>query len=277
MKMFSTKLFFLVFAYIIYSNFLIYVGESLPTYSNHICKNSTGTLTQNSTYLSNLNLLFSYFISNATTVDSGFYQTTIANSTPSGFFQCRGDVTAAVCRDCISRSSREVLQRCRLEKEAVIWYDMCWIWYEDQRASYSGLIILPMKNSASSETVTETNRFNELLASTMSTVAERAAYSGSVKKFATAETTFTSSLTLYSLAQCMSTLSSDDCNSCLTSAIGFFPGCCGGRRGGSVLLPSCITRYELYPFYNSTSTNQVRYSGNCFNFGEDILNFLFYV
>ena len=252
-----------------YSSFLIQVGKSAPTYSNHVCINSTGTLTQNSTYLSNLNLLFSYLISNAS-VASGFFQTTVANRAPSGFFQCRGDVNATICRECVSSASRETLRRCQIEKGAVIWYDVCWIWYEDRFVSGPGLVILPMTSLNSSQTVTETERFDDLLASAMSTVVDRAANSGSEKKFATREEKFTSSLTLYSLAQCTSTLSSEECNSCLTSAIGFFPGCCSGKRGGSVLLPSCITRYELYPFYNSTtstSSNLFRESsGNRFNF-----------
>ncbi|KAF4349823.1 hypothetical protein G4B88_026701, partial [Cannabis sativa] len=47
------------------------------------------------------------------------------------------------------------------------------------------------------------------------------------------------------------------CNTCLRSEIGFLLGCCGGKRGGAVKLPNCITRFELYPFYSSITATPV--------------------
>ena len=264
--MFSPKFFCLALVYTVYSNSLIHGGESAPSYSNHACTNSTtGDLTRNSTYFSNLNLLLSYLTSNSTT-DGGFYQTTVASGTPdasTGLFQCRGDVTTAVCQECVSSSSREVLRRCQQQKQAVIWYDSCWIRYQDSSAFNPNPGIVPSTALNNSQTVTEAERFNDLLARAMTTAVDRAANSGTAKKFATDEEKFTSSHTLYSLAQCTADLSVAGCTMCLRSAIGFLPECCSGRRGGSVFLPSCITRYELYPFYNSTTTStKVPPSGN---------------
>ncbi|PON32091.1 Cysteine rich receptor like kinase [Parasponia andersonii] len=266
MRMFSFKIFSLrVSSYIVYLGFLIHVGESAPTYSRHACTDSTtGALTQNSTYVSNLNLLLSYLNSNST-VTGGFYKTTVASGTPvaaSGLFQCRGDVTTSICRECVGSASREVLRRCPEQKEAVIWYDTCWLRYQDRSAFNPNPGIVPATSLNSNQTVTETERFNGLLSGAMNTVADRAANSGSGKKFATDEEKFTNSSTVYSLAQCTSDLSAADCTMCLRSAIGFFPECCGGKRGGAVFLPSCITRYEFYPFYNSTTvSSDIRPSG----------------
>uniref|UniRef100_A0A803NZ05 Cysteine-rich receptor-like protein kinase 25 n=1 Tax=Cannabis sativa TaxID=3483 RepID=A0A803NZ05_CANSA len=271
MNKISPKILCLILAHTLYWSCLIHIGESTPTYSEHACTNSTAsasTLSQDTTYLANLNLLLSYLNSNATN-DAGFHQTTVATGTQdasTGLFQCRGDITASLCRECVLNASREVLKRCPQEKQAVIWYDVCWIRYQDSSIFLPNPGIVPSTSLQSSETVREAERFNKLLAGVMDALANKAANSGSVKKFATAENNFTSSETLYSLAQCTPDLSAADCNTCLRSAIGFFPQCCSGKRGGAVFLPSCIVRFEFYPFFNSTtrpsiSTDQVPLSG----------------
>uniref|UniRef100_A0A2N9HSR1 Uncharacterized protein n=1 Tax=Fagus sylvatica TaxID=28930 RepID=A0A2N9HSR1_FAGSY len=74
------------------------------------------------------------------------------------------------------------------------------------------------------------------------------AWSGA-KKFKTKEATFTALQTLYTLAQCTPDLSGADCNSCLKIATNTLPGCCGGKQEGTVLLPSCVIKYAVSPFY----------------------------
>ncbi|KAF4358077.1 hypothetical protein G4B88_021826 [Cannabis sativa] len=177
------------------------------------------------------------FVTNATnaTNDRDFYQTTVARDTPdasTGYFQCRLDINATVCQECVKNASTEALKRCPLEKGAIIWFDECW-------------------------NVTEAERFNQLLGGLLNKVADQAVSSESTKKYATEEENFTSSQTLYSLAQCSSDAPTSFCNMCLLSAIGFIPGFCGGRRGGAVYLPSCIIRFELYPFYYSISATPI--------------------
>lgn len=96
------------------------------------------------------------------------------------------------------------------------------------------------------------NRFNELLAGLLNDLATKAAGSAE-EKFATGEVNFTRSDTLYGLVQCTPELSTFDCNMCFRSAIASVPNCCDGNQGARVLLPGCNIRYELYPFYNSTT------------------------
>lgn len=95
------------------------------------------------------------------------------------------------------------------------------------------------------------DRFNELLAGLLNSLATKAANSAE-EKFATGEVNVTSSETLYGLVQCTPELSLFDCNMCFRSAIASVPNCCDGKRGTRVLLPGCNIRYEVYPFYNST-------------------------
>ncbi|XP_004295243.1 PREDICTED: cysteine-rich receptor-like protein kinase 25-like [Fragaria vesca subsp. vesca] len=69
----------------------------------------TANFTSNSTYESNLNLLFSYLASNATN-DLGFYNTTVGSQGPGmdvyGSLSCRGDVTPEKCQECVSTIAR---------------------------------------------------------------------------------------------------------------------------------------------------------------------------
>lgn len=89
----------------------------------------------------------------------------------------------------------------------------------------------------------------DLLAVTVRAVAEQAANGDGAKKFATKEANFTGSTVLYTLGQCTPDLSVADCNTCLQVAISNLPNCCNGKKGGSVLTPSCYVRYAEYPFY----------------------------
>lgn len=99
------------------------------------------------------------------------------------------------------------------------------------------------------------DKFNELLASLLNSLVEKAAASAvSGKKFAAGDVNLSSMQTLYGMAQCLPDLSSDSCQTCFGSAIAKLPTCCNGSEGVKILIPSCNIRYQLYPFlYNITS------------------------
>ncbi|XP_024929205.3 cysteine-rich receptor-like protein kinase 25 [Ziziphus jujuba] len=256
-RMFTLKI-HMAFVGLISLSLLIHVSQASPTYSQHACTNSTtgGTLTSNSTYLSNLNLLLSSLTSN-TTIENGFYNTVVGRGTPNaviGQFLCRGDVNTTFCQECVAAASKEVLRRCPLEKGAVIWYDECSIRYAEGSDFIPNPGIVPSTSLTSTQNVSEPDRFEDLLAGVMDSLATEAANSNSGKKFATEEKNFTSTQTVYSLVQCTPDLSVGDCDTCLRSAIAFFPSCCAGKQGGRNLLPSCSVRYETFPFYNTTAS-----------------------
>ncbi|KAF5474691.1 hypothetical protein F2P56_006568 [Juglans regia] len=226
--------------------------EAAPTYASHYCPNAT-LFIPNSTYQDNLDFLLSALSSNST-LPEGFYRVNTGKNPPDviiGRFLCRGDLTPDLCQKCISTAMEDVRKRCPFDKVALIWYDECTLQYSNESFLND---MVPFVNIASSnKSVVEQDRFNSLLSSTMKSLAARAANSQSDKKFATEEVKFTSSQTLYALAQCAPELSVESCTTCLESAIGSIPQCCAGVQGGKVLLPSSNIRYELYPFYNHTA------------------------
>jgi len=221
-------------------------NEAAPAYSYHYCSNTT--FTANSTYQSNLDLVLSSLSSKATPV-TGF--SNASASEVSGLFLCRGDVNTTVCQDCVAIAAKEIPRRCPFQIGAIIWYDKCLLRYSNE-SIFATINDAPGISLVNTLVILEAerDRFNELMGSTMNSLATLASNSLTGKKFATAEKEFNSSQTLYSLVQCTPDLKVSDCFKCIRGAIGTLPSCCDGKQGGRVLLPSCNIRYELYPFYN---------------------------
>lgn len=231
--------------------FLNIISEAAPTYRFHYCSNET-TFTPNSTYQSNLNLLLSSLSSNATN-QSGFYNTTVGQNPSNmvyGLFLCRGDVTTEVCHDCVATAIRNrVQQNCSMGKVAVIWYDECMLRYSNQ-SFFSIMDEWPTQYVSDNQSMPEVERFNKLLATMIDDLVTQATSAQpNAKKFATKEANFSASLTLYSLVQCTPDLSSFGCTRCIRQAVADLQYCCVGKQGAMVLYPTCVVRYEIYPFY----------------------------
>ncbi|XP_059438375.1 cysteine-rich receptor-like protein kinase 10 [Corylus avellana] len=231
--------------------------EAAATYLFHDCPNAT-TFTTNSTYENNSKHLLASLSSNATRA-TGFYNTTA--STPNsvetvyGLFLCRGDISAADCRDCVSGATEDVVERCPKAKDAVAWYEYCMLRYAKQYF-FSSMVTDPGIYMWNTVNVSEPSRFDQLVRTTMNDLASGISNVGAgAKKFGTKEANFTALQTLYTLAQCTLDISRSDCNSCLQRAIASLPGCCGGKQGGRILFPSCNVRFEVYPFYQSLNTS----------------------
>ncbi|KAL7213356.1 hypothetical protein ACSBR2_015970 [Camellia fascicularis] len=234
--------------------FLSLKTKSTPNFLSINCPNTT-SYTPNSTYETNLNTLFSSLSSNSRSIN-GFSNSTAGRNPPDiayGLFLCRGDVSTAVCQDCVTSATKEVVQRCPKSKDVIIWYDECMLRYSNESIfsksdESTGLILRNTQN------FTDQTRFREILGGVMDDIATRASNGGSGKKFATKEANFSSLQKLYGLAQCTPDLTLLDCNKCLRDGISNFPSCCDGNLGARVLFPSCNVRYESYPFYNVTAT-----------------------
>ncbi|CAF2042383.1 unnamed protein product [Brassica napus] len=225
-----------------------------PTYLFHICPNTT-TFTRNSTYLTNLRTVLSSLSSPDAAYASRFDNATAGddNNTVYGVFLCREDVSAEICRDCVTFAANETLQRCPREKGTVIWYDECMVRYSNQ-SIVGKMRVMPAAFLSNTQNITESqlSRFNESLAALLIDVSVKAA-SSSIK-FATEKANFMVFQTIYSLVQCTPDLNNLDCESCLRQTINWLPLCCDRRSGGRVIASSCSFRYELYPFYNETIT-----------------------
>ncbi|KAK6932379.1 Serine-threonine/tyrosine-protein kinase, catalytic domain [Dillenia turbinata] len=228
--------------------------KTTPVHLYRDCQNTdTTTLSSNSTYKSNLNILLFSLESNSTTAPNGFYNYTVGNqasNTVYGLFLCRGDVSSDTCQTCVTAARNDLNQSCSSAKVGITLYDECLLRYSNE-SIFSKPTLNPIIMLANTlNMTTEQAKFVELVGETMDQIKGEAA-KGTDKKFATTEAKFTDYDTLYTLAQCTPDLSTTDCNSCLLTCINSLD---TGRQGARTLLPSCNVRFEIYPFYNSNAT-----------------------
>ncbi|XP_024018700.1 cysteine-rich receptor-like protein kinase 10 [Morus notabilis] len=265
MKMVSLKFSSAVLHFVLLISLVtIHASATPPTYLSHNCKNST-SFAPYSTYASNLNLLLLSLRSYASNVKvfTDFYYATAGRKLPDvvfGIFLCRGDVSKLICQDCVVNASEEIQRRCPDKKKAVIWHEECLLHYSDQPifnvSDTSSVNSFPgLRNASTSTTVTDNDQFELFINSMVNTLAFNAAnpHYDQTKKFAVDKRTFTSSETVYGLAQCTPDLSVADCSKCFRSAIEEIRVCCNGQRSVRLLLPSCYIMYDLHMFFNAAA------------------------
>ncbi|KAL0012467.1 hypothetical protein SO802_007575 [Lithocarpus litseifolius] len=149
-----------------------------PTFATHYCSNSS-LFTANSTCQANLNLLLSDISAKSTRLD-GFYKTSVGQKLPDVaicLLFCRGDLTPAACKDCIFTATKDIRTRCPLDKNIIIWYDVCTLRYTNKSELNN---LYPFENfNTTTQNVIQPEQFNGLLASTMKSLAQEAANSQS--------------------------------------------------------------------------------------------------
>ncbi|KAF3527321.1 hypothetical protein DY000_02037975 [Brassica cretica] len=219
-----------------------------PTYVYHVCPNTT-TYSRNSIYSTNLRTLLSSLSSPFNSYSPGFQNNTAGQSPDrvTGLFLCRGDFTPEYCRSCVTFAVNDTLNRCPNQREVTLYYDECMLRYSDRNILLdssldNGIILYNTQNVTSNQT-----GFRNLVLSTINQAATVA--SSSPRRFATGKANLTAFQTLYGLVQCTPDLTSQECLRCLNQIVNQLP---MDKIGGRLIVPSCNSRYELYPFYNES-------------------------
>ncbi|KAI9123431.1 hypothetical protein K1719_004731 [Acacia pycnantha] len=249
----------------------------IPTYNDHNCTINKN-FSSDSPYQFNLNnLLLSLYSKAADRTDPipEFYKTTEVDVY--GEYMCRGDVPMEVCRDCVQDATNRIASECPNNKEAIIWYDQCFLRYSD-RSFLSTLQQLPVVseyvptvvscNNAKYTSTTclpskKTSRFsvrrrgprrhlarNDYIELNKTTLMNDAVVeaANSTKKFATKEANLTSGVSMYTLVQCTRDLSPQFCSKCLSGLIELIP-TDSSIIGGRIQNPSCNLRFQEDRFY----------------------------
>ncbi|PIA50796.1 hypothetical protein AQUCO_01200208v1 [Aquilegia coerulea] len=210
----------------------------------HICSSSFN-YSSGSTYDKNLNTLFNQLGNKVP--HTGFRQSSVGHTqeTAHGLALCRGDVSTADCKSCVSTAIAEIKKCCPNDKAAVIWYDACLLRYSN--VNFLGTIDSENKVYLYNvQNVSGIESFNGKTRDFLSRLTDKAYRSP--KLFATDEMSLNKIDKLYGLVQCTRDLSDLRCKKCLDDAINELPNCCDSKRGGRVIGGSCNFRYELYPF-----------------------------
>ncbi|KAG2262250.1 hypothetical protein Bca52824_069329 [Brassica carinata] len=225
--------------------FLIRSLDAQPTHLYNYCYES-GNYTANSLYKSNLDSLLSVLRSQSYGI--GFYSYASGSSSTTtvyGNYLCRGDVSSSTCETCITRASRNVLIACAVQKEAIIWYEECFLKYSNRQIlsifDYGRFITQTM----STYTMTYSSYFINTVEYRMDLLI-REAYSSS--SYFAEETHHVSYLgevyDLHGLVQCTPDLDQYDCYRCLKWAYNETEACCYGKSFALVYTTRCILTYK---------------------------------
>ncbi|XP_028760906.1 cysteine-rich receptor-like protein kinase 10 [Neltuma alba] len=239
------------FLLLTFLNFASTSEADSPTYSGHNCTRNKN-FTSNSPYEFNLNtLLISFYSMAADTNTTPEFNTTSFGRTNTsdavyGEYMCRGDVPTQICRDCIRDATYRIASMCPYDKEAIIWYDECFLRYSD-RSFFSTLQQQPVQPVPSPSAVPCPHMTDKELYKTLNDAVVEAVTSDT-KKFATKEAYLSNGRSVYTLAQCTPDLSLQFCVECLHGLIEDILKEEDYQSGG-FQNPSCNLRFERYRFY----------------------------
>lgn len=172
-----------------------------------------------------------------------------------GLAQCRGDVSTEDCSRCVRDAAEQIRKRCPSEADARIWYDYCFLRYNN-KSRFIGQVDTSFGiYYINVESVNDPDTFNEQLGALMDQIRKEAVEAKNYDGLGKGETRLSPFSTLYALVQCTRDLSKIDCAQCVAIAVGNFPNFCENRKGCRVLYSSCYVRYELYPFFFPLDSN----------------------
>ncbi|WVY96186.1 hypothetical protein V8G54_028337 [Vigna mungo] len=219
-----------------------------PLYLSHNCSSSSNKamITADSAFLSNLETLFSYLSSNSTT-KTRFYNTTV--DTVSGLFMCRGDLSPDLCRLCVLDATKLIASECRSSKEAVIWYNNCFLRYSDHPFP-STLETSPTYHRFNVENTSSPNLQQRFFTWTLAKALYEAQIDtgGPFKNYGTKEAKLNDQQSLYTLARCTPNIDGFSCQVCLDRIFkNEIPWCCLASPVGKVFYPSCYMMFGLSP------------------------------
>ncbi|XP_077219501.1 cysteine-rich receptor-like protein kinase 7 [Tasmannia lanceolata] len=247
MHIIDTK--FLVFLLLIPHLPLFINADVINTVNNFNC--SGDDYAQNSTFQTNLNLLFSSLIS---TAPSSLFSNATAGEGANrvyGLVLCRGDITSDQCRTCVQIASTQIVSICPYKTEGIVWYLYCQLRYSEQNFvgkvdsnGFASIKLIPNPESAKAVEL-------------MTTLVKEAPSRPSM--FATAASTPEN---VYGLVQCTKDVSNTDCADCLSQLMEKLKDSTVYKRW-AYYARSCNLRLESYPFFNGSKPHDDLLRFNC--------------
>ncbi|XP_047332985.1 plasmodesmata-located protein 6-like isoform X2 [Impatiens glandulifera] len=203
--------------------------------------------TQGTPYESNVNSLLNSLINSASYVSFNNLNSSVPGSTLTevayGLFQCRGDLRGSNCRDCVVGAVSQLGVLCGNSTSGALQLEGCYVKYDS--VSFVGVDdkTLVMKKCGPSISLDS----EELI--------PRDAVLGHLR---VEEDYFrvSGSRNVQGVAQCMEDLSGDQCQDCLSEAIGRLKVECGPAMWGDIFLGKCYTRYFEQGAHSKTDNDE---------------------
>ncbi|KAK4254636.1 hypothetical protein QN277_009990 [Acacia crassicarpa] len=204
---------------------------------------SQAKFTQGSTYESGVKSILTAIV-NAAMFSSYNNLTVLASPSSSsssqdipiyGLFQCRGDLAAADCSHCVAQAISQLVTICPDFTGGALQLDGCFVTYDDSKFLLGG-----EDNTLVLRKCGPPDGFNsDVLTQRDVVLAYLETFDGLYNMFRT-----TSFGNLQGMAQCMGDLSANECQNCLSNAIGRLKVECGPVQWGQIYLAKCYARYS---------------------------------
>lgn len=210
-----------------------------------------GNYTEGSTFERNRKSLFDSLVEGAN--QTGFNSSVYGESPDKiyGLFQCRADMTVDQCYTCWQLATTTIQQECGRTVGSRTWPFHCFLRY--QNYSFIGQMqtdsVINVEGFGGDTGVFIPTDFQAAAKNLLNNLSGEAAPQTNRSAFGTALDSL--SQTIYGLVQCSRDITTADCTTCLSYAINvIFTS--NPTAGVQYWSRSCILRYEIYPFFNSS-------------------------
>ncbi|KAF8029638.1 hypothetical protein BT93_E2150 [Corymbia citriodora subsp. variegata] len=219
----------------------------------------TGNFTAGGNYAKNRELILSSLPSDVAS-NGRVYSRNIGNGSDVVYVLsfCRGDSSNNTCFECISAAAKDLMIKCPNQKAACTWGTgdiPCIIRYSDVPMYGVKQTFPTIRLFNTGDIQMDQDQFDQIWRNFTEELAAMASMGTSELKFAARSTALPNFQTMFALLQCSPDLSRINCQSCLWECINDYQDCCHGKQGGVVQKPSCIFRWDLYPFFESDPSN----------------------
>lgn len=216
------------------------LSESAPDYSTLVYKGCAkqSISDPSGVYSQALSALFGSLISQSS--KANFFKTTTGSgqTTISGLFQCRGDLSNVDCYNCVSKLPILIDKLCGTPIAARVQLLGCYMLYEVSGfTQISGMDMLYKTCSGKSGG----NGFGESRDTAFSALVSGMGSSGNGLFYTT------SFQSVFVLGQCEGDLGAADCSNCVKNAVQRTQVECGSSSSGQVYLNKCFVSYSYYP------------------------------
>ncbi|XP_033143833.1 cysteine-rich receptor-like protein kinase 11 isoform X4 [Brassica rapa] len=236
----------------------VLISFGIASVSAQTCMDNDGHFRPNGTYDTNRRLILSSLPSNVTTQEGLFFNGSIGQE-PNRVYaigMCIPGSTPQDCSDCIKSASDGLIHSCPNQTNAFTWPGdptLCYVRYSNTSFLESSDLdphSLFFNTGDINSNLTEFTTIWEGLVVRMIDAASTAKNtpSSSNNHYKADMAPLTALENIYALMQCTPDLSSGDCDNCLRQSARDYQSCCGQKRGGVVMRPSCFFRWDLYKY-----------------------------
>ncbi|CAL4927101.1 unnamed protein product [Urochloa decumbens] len=220
-----------------------------------LCGN-TGTFAAGSIYQQNLHNLTSHLPSLVASAPTLFASATVGDVPDSvnGAAFCRRDAEASECRACVATAFLDAQQTCVYLKDVAVFQDLCVLRFSNEEflgAPVNDGIDKFRASTGDRRVLDHTRDLGAAVAVLLNKTLQHAAASSS--RFGTATQGFAnldaSIARMYSMAQCVPSMSTQDCLTCLSQLLRRMSDFYRGERDGRLLLWRCFLRFDDHKFF----------------------------